>query len=125
AAVLAHEVGHVRHRHGLRTGLQAAGLAALAAAALGDAGSVTSLAVGLPTALLQSGYSRAFETEADDYAFARLKQIGVSPRAFAAAMTLLEKAQAGAGGGRGAMDYFSTHPATGKRIERALAAAGP
>ncbi|HET7765748.1 MAG TPA: M48 family metallopeptidase [Burkholderiales bacterium] len=120
-AVLAHEVGHVHNRHGLRMGLQAAGLAALAFAVFGDATSVVGLATALPMTLLQNGYSRDFETEADEYAFARLKQVGVSPRAFADALLLLEKDQAKRSGGERA-GYFSTHPATAKRIERALAA---
>ena len=121
SAVLAHEIGHVRHRHGLRIALQAAGLAALATAVFGDATSITSLATTLPTALLQSGYSREAEAEADDYAFQRLREIGLSPKAFAEIMLLLEKARQKTSGG-GPKDYFSTHPATPKRIERALAA---
>jgi len=123
SAVLAHEIGHVRHRHGLRIGLQAAGVAALTAAVLGDAVSISSLALTLPTALLQSGYSRAFETEADDYAFQRLKEVGISPRAFAEMMELFQKEHGQARGD--SKDYLSTHPATAKRIERARAAAGP
>jgi len=121
SAVLAHEIGHVRHRHGLRMALQAAGLAALAAALFGDATSITSLATTLPTALLQSGYSREFETEADDYAFQRLREIGLSPKAFAEIMLLLEKDRRKRSGDE-SKDYLSTHPATAKRIERALAA---
>jgi Zn-dependent protease with chaperone function len=125
AAVLAHEIGHVRHRHGLRTALQAAGLAALTAAVLGDAVSITSLAVTLPTAILQSGYSRSFETEADDYAFQRLKELGMSPKSFGEMMTLLENGEKrrAAAKSAGALDYFSTHPSTAKRIERAEEAA--
>jgi len=121
SAVLAHEIGHVRHRHGLRMGLQAAGLAALAAALFGDATSITSLATTLPTALLQNGYSRELETEADDYAFQRLREIGLSPKAFAEIMLLLEKDHKKRSGGE-SKDYFSTHPATAKRIQRALSA---
>jgi predicted Zn-dependent protease len=121
SAVLAHEIGHVRHRHGLRMALQAAGLAALAAALFGDATSITSLATTLPTALLQSGYSREFETEADDYAFQRLREIGLSPKAFAEIMLLLDKDYKKKSGGD-SRSYFSTHPATAKRIERALSA---
>jgi hypothetical protein len=120
-AVLAHEIGHAHNRHGLRMTLQAAGLAALAAAVFGDATSVLGLATALPMTLLQNGYSRDFETEADDYAFARLKAVGVSPKAFADALALLEKDQAKRAGGE-RTGYFSTHPATPKRIERALAA---
>jgi Zn-dependent protease with chaperone function len=131
SAVLAHEIGHVRHRHGLRLGLQAAGVAALSAAVLGDAVSISSLALSLPTVLLQTSYSREFETEADDYAFRRLKQVGISPRAFAEMIARLERShlERGKSENRGkaveSLDYLSTHPATAKRIERALEAAGP
>lgn len=124
SAVLAHEIGHVRHRHALRAMLQAAGLAALSAAVLGDVVSITSLAVSVPTAILQRGYSRGFEAQADEYAFARLKAVGISPEAFADVMVLLEKsAGAKAEPGGHALDYLSTHPATASRIERARQAA--
>src|SRR2546426_11641338 len=87
----AHEFVSVRHRHGLRQALQAAGLAALISALAGDAVSITSLAATLPMILLQSGYSREFEDEADSYAFQRLKEIGLSPKAFAEIMTRLDE----------------------------------
>jgi predicted Zn-dependent protease len=123
SAVLAHEIGHVRGRHGLRLGLQAAGVAALTAVLFGDAVSITGLAVTLPTAILQNGYSRALETDADDYAFERLKAIGLSPNAFAEMMELFEGQKGRQSEGQ-AMDYLSTHPATAERIARARAAAG-
>ncbi len=133
AAVLAHEIGHVRYRHGLRAALQGAGVAALIAALAGDAVGITHLAVMLPTVLLQTGYSRDFEYEADTYAFQRLKQTGSSPKYFAEIMTRLEEHRNKGGGlpgggkrdkpagGSGALDYLSTHPATAERIARALA----
>jgi predicted Zn-dependent protease len=85
--------------------------------------SVTSLAVTVPTAVLQNGYSRGFEGDADEYAFRRLKEIGISPAAFADAMDLLEKSSKSKE--PSSFDYFSTHPATAKRIERAREAAKP
>jgi hypothetical protein len=126
SAVLAHEIGHVRHRHGLRQALQAAGVAALISTLAGDAVSITSLAVTLPTVLLQTGYSRKFEDEADSYAFQRLKEIGLSPRDFAEILTRLEEFRAKETGakstpGERTFDYLSTHPATAQRIERARA----
>jgi Zn-dependent protease with chaperone function len=123
SAVLAHEIGHVRHQHGLRLGLQAAGLAALTAALFGDAVSISGLAVTLPTVILQNGYTRGLEAEADDYAFRRLKEVGISPKAFAEMMQLFQKYEGGLKGKGAAMDYFSTHPATQERIDRALKAA--
>jgi Zn-dependent protease with chaperone function len=129
SAVLAHEVGHVRHRHGLRLAIQAAGLAALIATLAGDAVSITGLAVTLPTALLQSGYSREFEDEADAYAFRRLKEIKLSPKYFAQILARIEESRnkdldANRDGGperrRSDLGYLSTHPATAERIARAL-----
>jgi len=123
SAVLAHEIGHVRHRHGLRLAIQAAGLAALITTLAGDAVSITGLAVALPTALLQSGYSREFEDEADGYAFLRLKEIGSSPKYFAQILARIDASrQQGSGAKQGAdkFGYLSTHPATAERIARAL-----
>ena len=129
SAVLAHEVGHVRHHHGLRLAIQAAGLAALIATLAGDAVSITGLAVALPTALLQSGYSREFEDEADAYAFRRLKEIQLSPKYFAQILARIEESRnkdpdanrrSGPERRRSDHGYLSTHPATAERIERAL-----
>jgi Zn-dependent protease with chaperone function len=130
AAVLAHEIGHVRLRHGLRMALQGAGAGILVAALAGDAVALTGLAVTLPTLLLQTGYSRDFETEADTYAFKRMKELGISPKHFADIMMELETHARGKDGKRrepGAkegsatpLDYLSTHPDTAARIRRAL-----
>lgn len=129
AAVLAHEVGHVRNRHGLRLTLQAAGVAILVTTLATDAVSITSLAAALPTVLLQRGYSRQFEDEADEFALARLKQVGISPGKFAAILESLErdhdKGPQAAARGRSGPDYLSTHPTTERRIARARAAATP
>jgi Zn-dependent protease with chaperone function len=130
AAVLAHEVGHVRHRHALRLALQSAGAAALTTAIAGDAVSITGLAVTLPTILLQSGYSRALEEEADEYAFKRLKEIGLSANNFADIMALMEEqhrakqAEKGETPDKGGAasrlsDYLSTHPVTEERVRKA------
>ena len=123
AAVLAHEIGHVRYHHGLRRALQAAGVAALTSALGGDASSIAGLAVTLPTVLLNGGYSRDFEEEADSYAFQRLTEVGLSPEYFAQIMARLEKSRGegmgtNASGGRSS-DYLSTHPTAARRIERA------
>ena len=92
AAVLAHELGHVRHRHSLRQLLQSSITAMAAMAIYGDVTAVTGLAAAAPTALAYTGYSRDHEREADEFAFALLKKIGRTPRAFATAMQALERA---------------------------------
>jgi Zn-dependent protease with chaperone function len=125
SAMLAHEIEHVRHRHALRETLQAAGAAALVSAAAGDAVSITTLATTLPTLLLERGYSRAFEDEADTFAFANLKQVGIPRKACADALTALEQAhpasRVAASSADSTFDYLSTHPPTAQRIARASA----
>jgi predicted Zn-dependent protease len=118
-AMLAHEIGHIRGRHALRLVLQRSGIAVLMTALAGDAVGVTYLAVALPSMLLQSSYSREFEAEADDFAFAQLKRHGVSPQAFADLMRRLEKEDAGRGDNGTVGRYLGSHPATAERIRRA------
>lgn len=119
-AVLAHEIGHVRGQHSIRTILQSSGVVVLMTAVAGDAMTMTVLAAAVPTALLESHYSREFELEADDYAFAHLKRHGYSPQLFADVMRRMEKAEKD-GGTAGVFQYFSSHPATDERILRAEA----
>ena len=67
-SVLAHEVAHVEKRHGLRSLYQGAGVFLIVSVLVGDVASVTSIAASLPAILIESGYSRAFEREADEVA---------------------------------------------------------
>ena len=92
AAVLAHELGHVHHRHSLRQLLQSSLTAMAALAIYGDVTVISGLAASAPTVLAHTGYSRDHERESDVFAFALLKKIGRSPRAFASAMKALEQA---------------------------------
>jgi len=122
-AVIAHEVGHQHERHALRLMLQNSGVAVLLTAIAGDAVGVTYLAVALPSMLLQSSYSREFEIEADDYAFALLRRKGVSPQVFADMLRRLEVAEPqGESEGRVGR-YLASHPAMEERIRRAEDAA--
>lgn len=114
--VLAHEIGHLQQRHAVRQLLQNSATALVVMVITGDIGTVTSLAAGLPTLLVQSKYSRDFEREADDFAFAYLKQHHRSPEALTGILLRMEKR-----GSESASiwDVFSTHPATQERAERA------
>jgi predicted Zn-dependent protease len=119
AAVLAHEIGHVERRHALRHLLQDSAVAVVVATVTSDAASLSVAVAGLPTLLAQAKYSRDFESEADDFAFALLKQQGRSPEAFATFMERL----AGEDGEKGEkLDFLSTHPMTAERVQRARAA---
>lgn len=129
-AVLAHELGHVDRRHGLRMLIQGSVVAFVVSFYLGD---VSSVAAGLPTLLLQARYSRDHEREADQYGAALLKANGISPRRLADMLAKLEashrdnRGKSGkpgspassdkTGESAGVGDYLRSHPATRERIE--------
>ncbi|HVI26822.1 MAG TPA: M48 family metallopeptidase [Xanthomonadaceae bacterium] len=119
-AVLAHEAGHHVHRHVTRQALESSSVFVLAGLLFGDA-SGSSLAVSLPAVLLNNGFSRGHEREADAYAIDLLRRRGVSPRAFASILRRLSR-EAGEPGG-GPLGYLSTHPPTPERIAAAERAA--
>lgn len=114
-AVLAHEVGHVNHRHGLRQLVQAMGVSALALAVFGDVTVLSSL-TGLAPQLLQAGYSRNMEREADAFARAWLARAGIAQSHFDDLMCRLDAAHRGQGKpAKDARRYFDSHPAVSER----------
>jgi predicted Zn-dependent protease len=74
--VLAHELGHVSHRHGMRLLVQAGVIGVLSSVVLGD---FSTLLAGAPVVLGQASYSRDAEREADGYSVMVLKAAGLSP----------------------------------------------
>jgi Zn-dependent protease with chaperone function len=111
AGVLAHELGHVVHRHALRSVLQQMGVAVMIAAAMGDVASISSLAAALPVVVVELQYSRRFEREADAYAVSLLEEHGLPPDALAEMLERLSEET----GEIGIPEYLSTHPDTRKR----------
>ena len=75
-AVLAHELGHVQQRHGLRMVVQASALGAVAGVVLGD---FSTLLAALPALMGQAHYSREAEREADAHALQVLTAAGIPP----------------------------------------------
>ncbi len=119
AAVYAHEWGHVRRRHVLRSVLRQASLQILLSLIAGDRSALSS---GLRTAgeLGSLSYSRGDEREADDEAMALLAAHGASPEALGNALESIREA---AGMGEGTIGFLSTHPAPQERLTRILEAA--
>ncbi|WP_396268413.1 M48 family metallopeptidase [Ideonella sp.] len=74
--VLAHELGHVRHRHGLRMVVQTSLLASLISVVVGD---VSSLLATVPAVLTEQAYSREAERESDQESVDILRKAGISP----------------------------------------------
>ncbi len=127
AAVLAHEIGHVQHRHGLQaikksrwTGAfttivaeagKTLGGADLAEAVRAFEGSISDVM----QTLVNSGYGRAAEREADAAAVRILRAAGYDPRAL---VTMLQemKRRLKPGG----LDFAKTHPDPEERIQAVL-----
>jgi Zn-dependent protease with chaperone function len=141
SAILAHEIGHVVRRHGLRQTLQTSALGILVVTITGDVSSLSSLVTALPVILTQLGYSREFEREADHFALTIMQEQGIPPQYFASALQRIERAarctdtadsnaaqgqacEAAENGSESANDslssYLSTHPATQERIKAFL-----
>jgi Zn-dependent protease with chaperone function len=114
--VFAHEMGHIVYAHALQRVYQASLLPAAIAVVTGDVSQVSQIAVILPGILIQSAYSRAFETEADLYAVATLKRMAARPAALADLLERLEKQHCGAKGC--GPSWIGDHPDTASRAKQ-------
>lgn len=124
AAVLAHEIGHVQNQHGLQaikrgrvnTALTVFAVEAgktlagdnLAEVVQAFEGSVTDVA----STLMNSGYSRSLENDADAAAVTILKRAGYNPQALVALLTDMKARLAADSRGFG-----KTHPSPETRIQ--------
>ena len=119
AGVMAHEIGHVMHRHTTRLVVEQGVLNVGLGLALGDASSLLSVGSSLLTGL---AYRRSHETEADCFA-AALMQKGQLPAAPMADLLLgIEGGKPGARpsdrGGGGLASFLSSHPETALRAQK-------
>ncbi|HEV2503969.1 MAG TPA: M48 family metallopeptidase [Mesorhizobium sp.] len=110
--VLAHEIGHVDHRHSLRQLYRAAGVATLIMFIGGDIGSGTEDVLVQGSAVLALSYSRSAEAEADRYSVELMHKAGHDPLAITRFFELL-RTKLGESSDSG---FLSTHPATPERI---------
>lgn len=86
-AVLAHEMGHVQHRHGVQMLVQASLLGIASSVVLGD---FSSLLAAVPVLLGQASYSRNVEKQADAEAVRFLVAAGISPEVMVGLFNKLE-----------------------------------
>jgi beta-barrel assembly-enhancing protease len=110
--VLAHEIGHVRLRHGTRRILREVGTAVAIGALFG--GTDISMPAGLVAGLMSSAYDRDQETEADDSAIEALRAAGIDPLG----MSRFFERLATEGAAVHMPELLSTHPDPGDRAER-------
>jgi predicted Zn-dependent protease len=117
AGVLAHEMGHVYHRHAEAQMVRAMGIELLLKIASGGGDTISGVA-GL-LAILR--YSRDAEREADSFALDELAKAAIDPlglKRFFERMMKLEGDPGSSGGFFGTVtDMMSTHPVTRERID--------
>lgn len=92
-SVMAHEVGHVVKRHGMRSVIQGSLVAFSLILMTGDVSATSELFLGIPVILTQLGYSRDFERESDDYALAYLLERDINPENFSNLMSRLQESK--------------------------------
>ncbi|UCV30101.1 M48 family metallopeptidase [Ferribacterium limneticum] len=115
AGVIAHELGHVAYRHGVRQLIQSSLVSFVVGIYFGD---VSSMAASLGAVALESRYSREFEHEADAYAARTMLAAGRGTEPLAAMLDRMEKTHAAKRGAASRWDVLSSHPDTAERIAR-------
>lgn len=111
-AVLAHELGHIEYKHILRMMFQSIGSGVVLVMITGDISHYSDLAAGIPAILLQQGYSRDMEDEADSFALTALIKAHIPPHRFADILLRIDPESNST-----ATTLFSSHPDTRERIK--------
>jgi predicted Zn-dependent protease len=115
AGVLAHEVGHVALYHVQRQMVDAMGLEAVTALALGkNPGAATQLAAGMGGKVAMLANSRGDEQQADEWGVVHANEAGYDPNGL---VQFFQKLQAQEGKTSMALGWLSDHPATPSRVE--------
>lgn len=124
AAILAHEIGHVQRRHGLQaiqesritdgiTTLAIVGTSTMSGGTLRDLTRTFDDSIkDITTTMIDNGYSRSFEKEADADAVTIMQRIGYDPNAIIDMLNEMRLRLKP--GGKG---FASTHPSPAERIK--------
>ncbi len=114
--VFAHEMSHVDHAHQLQRIYEASLIPAMIALFTGDMSQMSQLSAILPGIIVQSAYSRGFESQADDDGAATLRRMGEKPSHLA---DLLERMDGKLCGKNGCPpSWIGDHPETALRAAR-------
>jgi Zn-dependent protease with chaperone function len=115
--VLAHEIGHVMHRHTTRMVVEQGVLNVGLGLALGDVSTVVSFGGSLLTGL---AYRRSHETEADCFALALMRKANLPTTPMAELLLQLDgsAAKQGSEAGRAVITLLSSHPDTAGRATK-------
>jgi predicted Zn-dependent protease len=118
AGVLGHEIGHVAHRDGTKSVLEAGGLSLLFGMLLGDFTGGGAVVVATRT-VLQTAYSRTAEAAADEFGASLMYKVGGDPQALGAILLRIS-------GTAAVMPHFLLdHPAAQARADAIAKIAQP
>jgi predicted Zn-dependent protease len=124
AAILAHEIGHIRLRHGMqsiekaRTTQALTVLATEGAKTFGSADvaqltdSFSGVISDIVNSMINNGYSRTFEYQADQASVKLVKRVGYNPEGLIDVLKVM-----GTKLKKGGTDFAKTHPASQDRIK--------
>lgn len=142
AAIMLHEIGHLKNHHSLRSTIQQFSLAMFVMLVTGDVSSSSSIITAIPVMLVESGFSQGMEAEADDFSFEYMTKHNINPNHFAVIMEKLEASflpeynecienkksldcikealvlNRTKKTNDNVLNYFSTHPSSKTRIKR-------
>jgi predicted Zn-dependent protease len=110
AGVLAHELGHVYHRHGMQTLIATSTTGLLVGFVLGDMTGI-SVAAAIGSSLIDNRFSREAERQADDFAAKTAQRLGFDAKGL---VDLLDRVAKDDAFSR-ALALFSSHPLTDDR----------
>jgi predicted Zn-dependent protease len=124
AGVLAHEIGHIQHKHGLQAIekdriTKATSVLAIEGTknfAKSDIANLTSTFEDsindITSTMINSGYSRSFEREADQAAVTLLQRVGYDPTGLTDMLKIMDQKLT-----PGGLDFAKTHPDPKDRLE--------
>lgn len=115
--VILHEIGHVKHQHGMYLAIQSASTTLLVSVVFGDLELLSELMLGVGGTALQNSFSRDMEREADNFAFAQLNAMNKDPQVLGQALQAIT--DSGEIDDDFVMRYLSSHPSIKERIDAA------
>ncbi|WP_159436552.1 M48 family metallopeptidase [Pseudovibrio sp. Tun.PSC04-5.I4] len=116
AAVLAHELGHVKHRHSMQQLINVAGTGFVFSMFIGDF-TGGSIIASLGETMLDSSYSRDMEREADAFAISMLEQAQVGSTGLAGFLKKIASEHEAENSLTKALSFLSSHPPTRERVD--------
>jgi Zn-dependent protease with chaperone function len=113
-SILLHEIAHVELRHTVQSVVQTSTLLLGVVVLTGDVTSLSTVLFAIPALLLDSGYSRRMEEQADAYSLDHMMLLNIDPIHFANIMLKISDSHKKIA--ESESSYWSSHPPTNERI---------